>query len=112
MSFKDIEDIDFQSETDKISARWSGFYHPHSNVTFTMSVGSTKGGTDVVNAQNVGTNTKFTLTGLSLTNLQVRIRKLASSGDDLRGFNQYIYNHLKITLCTTFFILKLSYESN
>lgn len=83
MSFKDIEDIDFQSETDKISARWSGFYHPHSNVTFTMSVGSTKGGTDVVNAQNVGTNTKYTLTGLSLTNLQVRIRDLANSGDDL-----------------------------
>lgn len=82
MSFKDIEDIDFQSETDKISARWSGFYHPHSNVTFTMSVGSTKGGTDVVNAQNVGTNTKYTLTGLSLTNLQVRIRDLANSGDD------------------------------
>lgn len=93
MSFKDIEDIDFQSETDKISARWSGFYHPHSNVTFTMSVGSTKGGTDVVNAQNVGTNTKYTLTGLSLTILQVRIRDLANSGDDLRGINKNIYNY-------------------
>lgn len=93
MSFKDIEDIDFQSETDKISARWSGFYHPHSNVTFTVSVGSTKGGTDVVNAQNVGTNTKYTLTGLSLTNLQVRIRDLANSGDDLRGINKNIYNY-------------------
>lgn len=93
MSFKDIEDIDFQSETDKISARWCGFYHPHSNVTFTMSVGSTKGGTDVVNAQNVGTNTKYTLTGLSLTNLQVRIRDLANSGDDLRGINKNIYNY-------------------
>lgn len=93
MSCKDIEDIDFQSETDKISARWSGFYHPHSNVTFTMSVGSTKGGTDVVNAQNVGTNTKYTLTGLSLTNLQVRIRDLANSGDDLRGINKNIYNY-------------------
>lgn len=93
MSFKDIEDIDFQSETDKISARWSGFHHPHSNVTFTMSVGSTKGGTDVVNAQNVGTNTKYTLTGLSLTNLQVRIRDLANSGDDLRGINKNIYNY-------------------
>lgn len=98
MSFKDIEDIDFQSETDKISARWSGFYHPHSNVTFTMSVGSTKGGTDVVNAQNVGTNTKYTLTGLSLTNLQVRIRDLANSGDDLRGINKNIYNYQKITV--------------
>lgn len=98
MSFKDIEDIDFQSETDKISARWSGFYHPHSNVTFTMSVGSTKGGTDVVNAQNVGTNTKYTLTGLSLTNLQVRIRDLANSGDDLRGINKNIYNYKKITV--------------
>lgn len=98
MSFKDIEDIDFQSETDKISARWSGFYHPHSNVTFTMSVGSTKGGTDVVNAQNVGTNTKYTLTGLSLTNLQVRIRDLANSGDDLRGINKNIYNYLKTTM--------------
>lgn len=93
MSFKDIEDIDFQSETDKISARWSGFYHPHSNVTFTMSVGSTKGGTDVVNAKNVGTNTKYTLTGLSLTNLQVRIRDLANSGEDLRGINKNIYNY-------------------
>lgn len=93
MSFKDIEDIDFQSETDRISARWSGFYHPHSNVTFTMSVGSTKGGTDVVNAQNVGTNTKYTLTGLSLTNLQVRIRDLANSGDDLRGINKNTYNY-------------------
>lgn len=93
MSFKDIEDIDFQSETDRISARWSGFYHPHSNVTFTMSVGSTKGGTDVVNAQNVGTNTKYTLTGLSLTNLQVRIRDLANSGEDLRGINKNIYNY-------------------
>lgn len=93
MSFKDIEDIDFQSETDMISARWSGFYQPHSNVTFTMSVGSTKGGTDVVNAQNVGTNTKYTLTGLSLTNLQVRIRDLANSGDDLRGINKNIYNY-------------------
>lgn len=93
MSFKDIEDIDFQSETDKISARWSGFYHPHSNVTFTMSAGSTKGGTDVVNAQNVGTNTKYTLTGLSLTNLQVRIRDLANSGDDFRGINKNIYNY-------------------
>lgn len=98
MSFKDIEDIDFQSETDRISARWSGFYHPHSNVTFTMSVGSTKGGTDVVNAQNVGTNTKYTLTGLSLTNLQVRIRDLANSGEDLRGINKNIYNYQKITV--------------
>lgn len=98
MSFKDIEDIDFQSETDKISARWSGFYHPHSNVTFTMSAGSTKGGTDVVNAQNVGTNTKYTLTGLSLTNLQVRIREFANSGDDLRGINKNIYNYQKITV--------------
>ncbi|XP_061189002.1 uncharacterized protein LOC133197151 [Saccostrea echinata] len=75
----DIEDIDFQNETDRISARWWGFDHPHSNVSYKLSIGSTKSGTDIVNARNVGRNTTITITGITLNNLQTYYVSITAS---------------------------------
>lgn len=52
-------------------ARWSGFDHPHLTVTYTISIGTTKGGNDVINSKNVGTSTYHEENGLSLTPFQV-----------------------------------------
>ncbi|CAC5360413.1 unnamed protein product [Mytilus coruscus] len=64
---KDIEDVDFQTSTTSISARWSGFAHPHLNVTYKIGIGTTAGGSEVVSMKDVGTSLSHQESGLSLT---------------------------------------------
>ena len=54
-----------------MAARWSGFYHPHLDVTYSISIGTTVGGSDVINMKNVGTSLSHKETGLTLTPYQV-----------------------------------------
>jgi hypothetical protein len=42
--YQDIEDLDFQTDTTSMASRWSGFAHPHLDVTYKISIGSTYGG--------------------------------------------------------------------
>ncbi|XP_076085327.1 uncharacterized protein LOC143056126 [Mytilus galloprovincialis] len=70
IQFKDIQDLDFQTATNIIAARWSGFAHPHLNVTYRVSIGTTIGGNDVVSAKDVGISLLHKETGLSLTPYQ------------------------------------------
>ncbi|CAG2247188.1 unnamed protein product [Mytilus edulis] len=67
---QDIQDLDFQTATNIIAARWSGFAHPHLNVTYRVSIGTTIGGNDVVSAKDVGISLLHKETGLSLTPYQ------------------------------------------
>ncbi|CAC5386461.1 unnamed protein product [Mytilus coruscus] len=68
--FKDIQDLDFQTSTSSMAARWSGFAHPHLDVTYSISIGTTMGGSDVVSMKDVGTSPAHQETGLSLTPYQ------------------------------------------
>ncbi|CAC5386466.1 unnamed protein product [Mytilus coruscus] len=67
---KDIQDLDFQTSTSSIAARWSGFAHPHLDVTYSISIGTTMGGSNVVSMKDVGTSLAHQETGLSLTPYQ------------------------------------------
>ncbi|CAC5360416.1 unnamed protein product [Mytilus coruscus] len=64
---KDIEDVDFQTSADSMSARWLGFAHPHLDVTYNISIGTTAGGSDVVSMKDVGTSLSHIELGLTLT---------------------------------------------
>lgn len=54
-----------------MASRWSGFEHPHLDVTYSISIGTTKGGEDVISMQDVGTSLSHKETSLSLTPYQV-----------------------------------------
>jgi hypothetical protein len=54
-----------------MAIRWSGFAHPHLDVTYSISIGTYKGGKDVISMKNVGTSLSHKETGLSLTPYQV-----------------------------------------
>ena len=54
-----------------MAARWSGFAHPHLDVTYSISIGTTRGDSDVVSVKDIGTSTAHKETGLSLTPYQV-----------------------------------------
>jgi hypothetical protein len=56
-----------------MASRWSGFVHPHLDVTYSISIGTSKGGDDVISMQNVGTSLSHKETGLTLTPYQVSI---------------------------------------
>jgi hypothetical protein len=45
--------------------------HPHLDVTYSISIGTYKGGKDVISMKNVGTSLSHKETGLSLTPYQV-----------------------------------------
>ena len=68
---QDIEDLDFQTDTTSMASRWSGFAHPHLDIIYKISIGSTYGGDDVISMKNVGTSLSHKETGLSLTPYQV-----------------------------------------
>ncbi|KAK3099491.1 hypothetical protein FSP39_005250, partial [Pinctada imbricata] len=79
----DVDDIDYQTDTVSISARWSGFEHPHLDVTYKFSVGTTKGATDVVPETDVGAVTSYTATSLSLNAFEtyfVNIKAVTDAG--------------------------------
>ncbi|XP_052067298.1 uncharacterized protein LOC127706680 [Mytilus californianus] len=67
---EDTEDTDFQKVTSSMAARWSGFAHPHLDVTYSLSIGTTMGGSNVVSMKAVGTSLAHQETGLSLTPYQ------------------------------------------
>ncbi|CAG2222618.1 unnamed protein product [Mytilus edulis] len=67
---EDKEDTDFQKVSSSMAARWSGFAHPHLDVTYSISIGTTMGGSDVVSLKDVGTSLAHQETGLSLTPYQ------------------------------------------
>jgi hypothetical protein len=71
--FQDIEDVDFHTDASSLVARWSGFTHPHLTVTYMISIGTTKGGNDVVSSENVGTVASYKKTGLGLVAFKVCI---------------------------------------
>ncbi|XP_071123173.1 uncharacterized protein [Mytilus edulis] len=80
---KDIEDIDFQADKTSIASRWSGFVHPHLDVTYRISIGSTKGGSDIISLKDVGSVTAHKETGLSLEPLKkyfVTVTAVTSAG--------------------------------
>ena len=64
--FQDIEDIDFQTDTTSMSARWTGFAHSHVVVTYSINIGTSKGGNDILDMKDVGTSLAHTESGLSL----------------------------------------------
>ncbi|CAG2233138.1 unnamed protein product [Mytilus edulis] len=67
---KDIQDLDFQTSTSSMAARWSGFSHPHLDLTYSISIGTNMGGSDVVSMKDVGTSLAHQQKGLSLTSYQ------------------------------------------
>ncbi|XP_071123054.1 uncharacterized protein [Mytilus edulis] len=81
---KDIEDTDFQKITSSMTARWAGFAHPHLDVTYSISIGTTMGGSDVVSLKDVGTSLAYQETGLSLTPYQTyyfTVTAISSAGN-------------------------------
>ena len=58
-------DLDYQTEGSVIFAHWGGFSDPHTALKeFLVSIGTTKGGQDVIDAQSVGLdngNSNFSL---------------------------------------------------
>ncbi|CAC5414424.1 unnamed protein product [Mytilus coruscus] len=71
LPLQDIQDVDFHTDLSTLAARWSGFDHPHLTVTYTISIGTTKGGNDVINSENVGTSTYHKQSGLSLITFKI-----------------------------------------
>lgn len=70
--FQDIEDIDFLAATDHLAVRWTKFYHPHSNLSYYVCVGTAAGICDVDGKRKITGNTNFYLvSGLSLSTFQV-----------------------------------------
>ncbi|XP_021364683.1 uncharacterized protein LOC110457654 [Mizuhopecten yessoensis] len=68
--WKDIPDIDFQNDTSKLRVKWTGFSHPHLNVTYTVSVGTTRMSSDVFGPVYVGYETTYLIEGLLLKQLE------------------------------------------
>ncbi|MFN8035841.1 MAG: hypothetical protein U0V73_07905 [Acidimicrobiia bacterium] len=62
-------DITWQRSTGTISANWSGFSDPASGIaSYEYAIGTTSGGTQLVDWTSTGTATSFTRTGLTLSN--------------------------------------------
>ncbi|XP_033753115.1 uncharacterized protein LOC117336612 [Pecten maximus] len=68
--WKDIFDIDFQNDTSKLRVKWKGFTHPHLNVTYTVSAGTTEMSSDVFGPVYVGYETMYLIEGLQLKELE------------------------------------------
>nr|XP_034314147.1 uncharacterized protein LOC105348718 isoform X1 [Crassostrea gigas] len=66
LAFTDMEDVDFTTIKDSLTAHWEGFSHPHLNVTYKFQAGTTPGGADVVSPVEVGTLDSYSAMGLSL----------------------------------------------
>lgn len=69
-SLKEVEDIDYQSITDRLGARWSGFSHPHLEVTYSVGIGTDEKMTNVRAFEPVNT-TSYLFQGLNLQLYQV-----------------------------------------
>lgn len=69
--FVDIDDIDFQTSTSTLSARWSGFEHPHEDIHFIICICNTTDRDVMVCADGDSTNT-HTFNKADLIPYQVR----------------------------------------
>ena len=49
---QDIEDIDFTADKTSLALSWSGFVHPHQNVTFRACIGTVARSCDVASMEN------------------------------------------------------------
>lgn len=67
---QEAEDLDFQSVTDRLGARWSGFSHPHLEVTYTVGIGTEDKAADISGFRSVGT-TSYIFEELDLQFYQV-----------------------------------------
>lgn len=68
---QDMEDVDFTTIKNSLTAHWEGFSHPHLNVTYKFQAGTTPGGADVVSPVEVGTQDSYSASGLSLETFKV-----------------------------------------
>ncbi|XP_038071216.1 uncharacterized protein LOC119740085 [Patiria miniata] len=76
------KDIDVQTDTTSISARWFGFEHPHLAINYEIAVGSEGGASDVSNGFiDVGNATFYRLEGLALTPLTTYYVTVRASSD-------------------------------
>ncbi|XP_060572684.1 uncharacterized protein LOC132730723, partial [Ruditapes philippinarum] len=66
VKFVDIDDIDFQTSTSKVTARWSGFKHPHEDIRFTVCI-SNAFSTDFIKCEQTTSTDQYTISGLNLT---------------------------------------------
>ncbi|XP_060578984.1 uncharacterized protein LOC132735961, partial [Ruditapes philippinarum] len=65
VQFVDIDDIDYQTSTSKLTARWSGFEHPHEDINFTVCISNTTI-KDIVTCANIDSGNRHTFYGLNL----------------------------------------------
>ncbi|XP_053400999.1 uncharacterized protein LOC128557566 [Mercenaria mercenaria] len=63
--FVDIDDIDYQTSTSKLTARWSGFEHPHEDINFTVCI-SNASSSDYMTCARSDVKNKYTFYDLSL----------------------------------------------
>ncbi|XP_061176007.1 uncharacterized protein LOC133184958 [Saccostrea echinata] len=81
--FLDVEDIDYTTSKNSLSARWTGFSHAYLDVTYTFRAGTSPGAADVVPQRDVGKNIFHIEHGLSLTFFKtyyVTITAITSAG--------------------------------
>ena len=69
--FVDIDDIDYQTSTSKLTVRWSGFEHPHEDINFTICVSNTTTESDFMVCDQSASANKHTFSDLDLKPYQV-----------------------------------------
>ncbi|XP_022107048.1 uncharacterized protein LOC110988105 [Acanthaster planci] len=84
VDFEVAQDVDMQTDTTSISARWYGFEHPHLDISYEIAVGSEGGDSDISGGYiDVGNVTSYHLDGLNLTPLMtyyVTVRAISEAG--------------------------------
>ncbi|XP_053398947.1 uncharacterized protein LOC128556937 [Mercenaria mercenaria] len=65
VKFVDIDDIDYQTSTSKLTTRWSGFEHPYEDIIFTVCI-SNASSSDYMTCAQSDVNNKHTFSGLNL----------------------------------------------
>lgn len=72
--FKDIEDVDFTSNTRSIAVVWYGFHHQHGEIKFRVCLGTKPNICDILSRpEDYSTDTNHTFRGLDLTLFKVMI---------------------------------------
>ncbi|XP_070573771.1 uncharacterized protein [Ptychodera flava] len=67
VSFKNFEDIDFQTSVTDFHCWWTGFSHPHQGVQYRVALGSLPGSDNVVNFTDVDSSVStYSFQGLTL----------------------------------------------
>lgn len=85
-----MEESDFQTDQTTLQVRWSRFEHPHLEVTYKVSVGTTSGASDVQASTFVASNHTYEKTGLSLVLWQVSDWLSGTSVNGTQGHCYYL----------------------